>query len=276
MAQAPSEYKKLETGAKNWTQSLLVSYFQRYKELKISQPTLAKSLRTAGINWRRARLRIHSPDPLYVVKRERVDGLRQMALKGDLSASKATHPPPEAERKPTYLAYFDAADLHWCPDIGAIYNTRGQQVKVDSPGKSNPWYALLGSIVYPSGEGHFTIHDRKRSDEVIVHLKGLIERDPNGFWFVILDNASAHHTAKINEFVANNKHRIELVYLPTYSPHLNLIERLWRIMRHQVTRNNFFDSLKTLAEAVQTWLEKLPLAQFCSVMGVDENELQFL
>ena len=66
------------------------------------------------------------------------------------------------------------------------------------------------------------------------------------------------------------------VPLPTYSPHLNLIERLWKLMRGQMTRNQFYLSLKVLCEAIVEWLEKLPFAQFCSLMGIDENELVFL
>jgi transposase len=52
------------------------------------------------------------------------------------------------------------------------------------------------------------------------------------------------------------------VFLPTYSPHLNLIEILWRFMRGQVTRNHFFDSLAAEAEAVVNWLTKLPFPDF--------------
>jgi hypothetical protein len=40
-----------------------------------------------------------------------------------------------------------------------------------------------------------------------------------------------------------------------------------------MTRNQFYRSLKELAEAVVKWLEMLPLSQFCSLMGIDEREL---
>ena len=66
---------------------------------------------------------------------------------------------------------------------------------------------------------------------------------------------------------------MELVFLPTYSPHLNLIERLWRVMRHQVTKNQFFESLDDLAKAVVAWFEQFPLSKFCSLMGYDESQL---
>jgi transposase len=69
---------------------------------------------------------------------------------------------------------------------------------------------------------------------------------------------------------------MELVFLPTSSPHFNLIERLWRVMRGQITRNQFYGSLKKLTEAVVEWLEKLPFAKFCSLMGIDEARLVFV
>jgi transposase len=174
------------------------------------------------------------------------------------------------------LAYFDITDLHWCPDVGNSYVPQGSQRRVASPGKQNPWYALLGSLIYPSGEGLYTIHQRKRHQEVRAHLELLLEHEPGTFWVVILDNASAHTTPQLDEFWGRNQDRLFPIFQPTYSPHLNLIERLWRLMRGQMTRNQFYDSLKELAEAVVEWLEKLPFAKFCSLMGIDEAQLVFV
>ena len=104
----------------------------------------------------------------------------------------------------------------------------------------------------------------------------VIALDPDRFWFVVLDNASAHTTAAVEAFAREHQQHLELVYLPTYSPHLNHIERLWRLMRSNVTRNRFYESLSAVAEAAVNWLEKLPFAQFCSLMGLDERELAFV
>ena len=273
--QAPCDFEKLKSGAKNWNQALLKQYLANYHQLQVSQGTISKALRAVGIHWRRAKLKVHSPDPMYQVKRERIEHLRQRALTGELSSADAERPPPEAD-KPAYLAYFDATDLHWCPDIGNTYIASGQQRRVGSPGSDNPWYALLGSLLYPAGEGLYTIHQRKRSVEAIAHLQLLIDIDPHAFWFVVIDNASAHHTAQMKAFELTHQHRLELVFLPTYSPHLNLIERLWRLMRAQVTRNHFYDSLDQLARTAASWLECLPFAAFCSLMGVDDEQLSFV
>jgi transposase len=160
--------------------------------------------------------------------------------------------------------------------VGNSYVPQGSQLRVESPGKPNPWYALLGSLEYPSGEGLYPIHQRKRHQEVRTHLEELLERDPDAFWIVVLDNASAHTTPQLDEFWTRYQDRLCPVFQPTYSPHLNLIERLWRFMRGQMTRNQFYESLKELAEAIVEWLEKLPFSKFCSLMGIDEAQLVFV
>lgn len=54
--------------------------------------------------------------------------------------------------------------------------------KSRKPGKDNPWRALFGSLSYPTGEGVYTIHERKRHQEVQVHLEGVVKLDPDAFW----------------------------------------------------------------------------------------------
>ena len=46
---------------------------------------------------------------------------------------------------------------------------------------------------------------------------------------VVLDNARYQHTQAVREQA--DRLNIELLYLPPYSPHLNLIERLWRLVK---------------------------------------------
>lgn len=276
LEQAPNELVGLNTAAHNWTHALLQRYLLVYHQLSLSQSALSNALRRAGIRWRRAKLRVHSPDPLYVVKRQRIAELQQLALSGTLTSHCTAHPRSDEPPKPARLAFLDSTDLHWCPDLGPVYSLLGHQLKVDSPGLANPWHALFGSLIYPSGEGLYTIHQRKRALELRSHLQQLIDSEPGVFWFVVLDNASAHVTSLIDAFAQQHAAQLELVYLPTYSPHLNLIERLWRLLRNQVTRNRFYESLTALTFAAVDWLEHLPFATACSLMGVDESSLAFV
>ena len=59
-------------------------------------------------------------------------------------------------------------------------------------------------------------------------------------------------------------------------PEPGRIERLWRFMRGQMTKNQFYETLEHLCRAVYEWLLTVPFAQFCSLMGLDEAELGFV
>ena len=155
-----------------------------------------------------------------------METLKTKAKIGVLRSLDAIKVDPQQPVRPAKLVYFDSTDLHLCPEVGPSYQPQSQQKKVETPGKDNPWYALFGSLVYPSGEGLYTIHQLKRHQEVQAHLQALLDSDPDLFFFVILDNASAHTTPDLAQFLKDNQQRLELVFLPTYSPNLNLIEKL--------------------------------------------------
>jgi len=273
LERSPSQFEKLESGARNWTQSLMKLYLKQYHQLEVSQSVISETFKRLGIAWNRAKKKVTSPDPLYTVKRQRVENLKQKAKIGVLSSLDAIEVDPDQPVRPAKLAYFDSTDLHLCPEVGNVYQPTPDQVKVETPGLYNPWYALFGSLVYPNGEGLYTIHELKRHQEVQAHLQLLLESDPDVFWFVVLDNASAHTTPALDQFLQDNRHRLELVFLPTYSPNLNLIEKLWKFMRGQVTNNQFFVDLPDLAQAVIDWFDKLSFAQFCSVLGVSDTSI---
>jgi transposase len=66
---------------------------------------------------------------------------------------------------------------------------------------------------------------------------------------MILDNARYHHARILNEFLENNPNII-LEFLPPYSPELNAIERVWKIIRSKGTHNRYFPSIGDLIMAV--------------------------
>ncbi len=165
------------------------------------------------------------------------------------------------------LFFYDETDIHWCPDTGRIYQLPQGQVKVNSPGKDQVRY-LLGSVEYPTGCGLYELYPRKRNEEVEQHLSHLIEMCDGDFCFVVWDNASSHTTPMLWAFLLENQHRLMTVSLPTYSPHLNRIEKLWWYMRQKITRNHFYDSFDQLLKALVGWLLRLPFERFCSLMGI--------
>ncbi|OGV20317.1 MAG: hypothetical protein A2X47_07640 [Lentisphaerae bacterium GWF2_38_69] len=61
---------------------------------------------------------------------------------------------------------------------------------------------------------------------------------------IILDNAKYNRAADVTNYASLNK--IKLIYLPSYSPNLNLIERLWKYFKEKVCTKyyEFFDGFK--------------------------------
>jgi len=66
---------------------------------------------------------------------------------------------------------------------------------------------------------------------------------------VIWDNAGYHCSKLVKEFA--EELGIILHYLPPYSPNLNPIERLWKIMHEQVTYNRYYENFLDFTEAIQ-------------------------
>ena len=64
---------------------------------------------------------------------------------------------------------------------------------------------------------------------------------------VILDNAPYHYSKEVREWVEGR--RIRLVFLPTYSPQLNLIERVWKFFKKKVLYNKYYKDLKEFRSA---------------------------
>jgi transposase len=70
---------------------------------------------------------------------------------------------------------------------------------------------------------------------------------------LILDNARYQ-----KGIIAQSKAKelgIDLVYLPPYSPNLNLIERLWKFFKKNVMKNKYYEDFKTFKTAIEKFFE---------------------
>lgn len=70
---------------------------------------------------------------------------------------------------------------------------------------------------------------------------------------VTIDNAPWHRGRLINDVLAAHPHLV-LYRLPSYSPELNVIERLWRVLRRRATHNRLFNTLAELKAALRASL----------------------
>ena len=71
--------------------------------------------------------------------------------------------------------------------------------------------------------------------------------------FLVLDNVSIHKSNKVKQTMAKHHPRIQLVFLPTRSPELNLIEVRWLWMHRQAINNSTFLNEHDIGKAASDW-----------------------
>ena len=85
------------------------------------------------------------------------------------------------------------------------------------------------------------------------HVAGIYPADRHQRVVLIIDNAPWHRGRPIDEALAECPH-LEFYRLPSYSPHLNVIERFWKRLRRRATHNRLFEGLGDLKRSLRASL----------------------
>ena len=202
-----------------------------------SGETVRRWMHYLGFVWRRPRPIVGLSDPHYDWK---MRGIRRLL-----------HRMPSHE-----IAVFqDEVDINLNPKIGSQWMARGLQAEVETPGNNRKLY-LSGSLVWTTGTLLVSEPQRSRnSDLFLTHLDDL-RRRLRGYSriHVICDNASFHKSRKVKEYMGQWSHRIQIHFLPAYSPETNPIERVWWHLHETITRNHRCKTMEELATLACEWL----------------------
>ena len=104
------------------------------------------------------------------------------------------------------------------------------------------------------------------SQSTVSLMTEMLQKQPLGKIYVILDNARYYRSELVQIFVKQNK-RIRLLFLPAYSPNLNIIERLWKFFKKKILYNTYYEEFAVF--------RKYCLSFFRNI-GKFRNELQSL
>lgn len=74
-------------------------------------------------------------------------------------------------------------------------------------------------------------------------FRTLERKQKKGLIYALVDNASYNHSRELEEYLKKHP-RIMLFYLPTYSPNLNIIERLWLFFQKKILYNTYYETFK--------------------------------
>ena len=137
---------------------------------------------------------------------------------------------------------------------------KGQQRSIKTYGK-HEGVKLVGCLDYETGKVYVEEHKKYDAKTFLSFLKNILKQYPKGKIVMILDNAKIHHAKLIQPFLKENSERLELVFLPAYSPKLNCIEKLWKWLKDSVINNVFFHSVSEIKNAVKKfidWVNTIP------------------
>ena len=151
----------------------------------------------------------------------------------------------------------DEVEVHTNPKIGRLGMLVGKQTKVETPG-TNKKRPLAGSIYWRTGPGFVTEAVPKPGRHGALFLKHLDDlrrrlrrsRKIQG----IGDNAGGHTRLEVIQDLWKWEGRIEVHLLPSSSPDLNPIERVWWHLHETITRNHRCTDLGELLDQMFTWL----------------------
>jgi transposase len=224
-----------------WTQELLILVLQKRTGIRISRTTMSRLLK-------RLHIRLGRPKPIVGCpwkKRRRIRRLR------DIRMLIASLPRNEV------ILYVDEVDIHLNPKIGPDWMLRGTQKTVMTPGKNQKRY-LAGAINVRTGRLTWVEADRKNSQLFILQLWQLVGRDypQTKRIHLILDNYRIHSSLQTEAALARLGGRVMLHFLPPYCPDHNRIERVWRDLHDNVTRNHQCRTMKELMMEVHHWLKR--------------------
>ena len=110
---------------------------------------------------------------------------------------------------------------------------------------------INGAINIETMSCAIVMDDAVNADSTIELLKQLERKHRKAkVIYIVCDNARYYRSRKVNEYLENS--RVVLVFLPPYSPNLNLIERYWKYFKKIVLYNHYyekFDEFKSACEA---------------------------
>jgi transposase len=154
-------------------------------------------------------------------------------------------------QRPVY--FVDAAHFVLAPFLGSLWCAARLFVRAASGRKR---YNVLGALDAVTHRLIRVTNDGYINAESVCALLHAVAGAAVGLPItLVLDNARYQKCALVQGLAASLG--IELLYLPSYSPNLNLIERVWRFVRKESLHSTYYESFEPFTTAIDQCLDGL-------------------
>ncbi len=217
-----------------WSALLVQDLIQRAFGVLYNAHYLCQLLNTLGFSYQKARF---VSDHLDEVKRFRW-------LTEVFPAFKQ-----QAQAAGGLLLFGDEASFAQWGSLSYTWAAVGQQPVVATSGKRRG-YKVFGLIDLFSGRLFYQGIDGKfNAASYIAFLTDVLAQSHQPL-FLVQDGAKYHLAQTVKDFFQQQRHRLSVVTLPSYSPDYNPIEYLWRAVKRRTTHNVYFPDFGQLIASV--------------------------
>jgi len=218
LSKVPSAYGWCRT---RWSCATLAAQLTLQRGIVVSASTMRRWLHALGWVWKRAQLVARDDDPQRVEKLARI----RHTL--------------ETLGKRAVVLFADELDIHLLPKVGYQWMPKGATVQLVTPGQNQKHY-LAGALEPRTGRLIQCTSPRKTNAlfrALLDRLEWLYPRAKFTKVFVVVDNYGIHKAKAVEQWLAAHP-RFEVLFLPTYCPKANPIERAFGDVHDQCTRNH--------------------------------------
>jgi transposase len=229
----------------NWTSSFAAKWIEQKFNIQFSDRGVRKIFERLNLSYTRPTYTLKKADP---EKQEAfINEFEQVKM--DLIFDEIQHILFEDE---SMIRDYQAIMKTWFP--------KGEQRIIPTYGK-HCGAKLVGILDYETGSIYVEEHEKYDAQVFLSFLENVLSMYPTGKIVIVLDNAKIHHAKLLEEFLSKNL-RLTLMFLPPYSPKLNIIEGLWGWLKNSVINNVFFKNREEICSAVSefiSWVNTVPL-----------------
>jgi transposase len=210
----------------------------------ISRSTLRRIARASGFRWKRMRRSLKS-------KRDEAEFREaQEEVQEEVQELIECHQAGELD-----LYYFDEAGVSLTPTVPYGWQPIGDTIEI--PSQKSKQLNALGFLRYDNHLASYTVEGTIDSETVIACFEDFCD-SLRGTTVVVMDNAPVHTSKKFESRIPVWEEKgLFLYFLPAYCPELNLIETLWRMIKHHWLPIAAYESFKSLVKHFQRVLSQV-------------------
>lgn len=223
-----------------WTVGRLHAVLEVHLNVDVSEDTVWRRLREAGLTWQTPERQYFEADP-EIRRRWQAETIPMIR---------------ETLEKTRGILYCeDEASVCLTPLLGKTWAERGKPRKVLVTGARASIAAM--SAISPKGRLVFRLHDKRiTSVEVIDFLKQLLRQHPRRHVVVVMDQAKPH-TSKMTRAFIEKRARLHVFYLPPYSPDWNPDEKVWNHLKNHELKAHKATNKQELYRLTEEKLENM-------------------